>query len=144
MKGLDRGSDRTRRECAVWIAVAVMMATSALPMCESAFWDMIWSCFVRSPSFARSLVSRPPRWSSTLLICVHINRWNRLTWNFEASKDSVERITWMSNGSSRKTDGLCVAEAVFSAMFSRDLIVVMEVSNSLWEMMYVVKSRVMS
>lgn len=50
----------------------------------------------------------------------------------------------MSNGSSKKTEGLCAAEAVFSAMLSRDLIVVMEVSNSLWEMMYAVKPRSMS
>lgn len=68
MKGLDRGSDGMRRECAFLIAVARMMATLALPMWASAFRDMTWSCLARSPSLARSLVSRPPRRSSTLLI----------------------------------------------------------------------------
>ena len=133
-----------RREWAFRIAVAVIMATSALAICESAFEDMIWSCFVKSPSLSRSLISRPARWSSTLFICFHINRWKRLTWNLEASKDSVERMVWMSNGSSKKTAGLLFAEVTLSAMFSIDLSVVMEVSCSLCEMMYVVKPRIMS
>lgn len=133
-----------RREWAFRMALAVIIATSALAICESAFEDMIWSCFVKSPSLARSLISRPMRWSSTLFICFHMNRWKRLTWNLEDSKDNVERIAWMSNGSSEKTAGLLTAEVTLSAMFSIDLSVVMEVSSSLCEMMYIVKFRITS
>lgn len=50
----------------------------------------------------------------------------------------------MSKGSSMKTAPLLDAEAVSIAMLRIDLSVFTDVSDSLWDMMYVVKLRVRS
>lgn len=46
--------------------------------------------------------------------CAHMNLWNRFTWNFEVSKESVENITWISNGSSRRTSGILSLGVIFT------------------------------